>query len=131
MIHLGWTRLNKVILLWSVRPARTRAKTWYLDGKRTMQRNREYAFATYETFVDRFVPPSSFLFTAYRALDANRRLMQRDKGSNAHCSLGPGWSYFAEPQSLQRELRRIEGIREPVNQADEVRTCLHNIYYRD
>jgi hypothetical protein len=50
--------------------------------------------------------------------------MQRDKGSAAHGSLGPGWAYFVEPLALHHELQRVESSRAPTAQATEVcRVC--------
>jgi hypothetical protein len=63
----------------------------------------------------------SHLYTAFRALDANRRLMQRDKGSSAACSLGPGWAYFVEPRALNQELCRVESKQGSPSQAEQVR----------
>jgi hypothetical protein len=62
----------------------------------------------------------SHLYTVYRALDANRRLMQREKGLNTASSFGPGWAYFVEPQALDQELRRVECRQEQNNQDVEV-----------
>jgi hypothetical protein len=45
-------------------------------------------------------------------MDANRRLLQRDKGFNSSGSLGPGWSYYVEPRSFERELKRVEASQQ-------------------
>lgn len=53
------------------------------------------------------------------ALDANFRLKQKDRGFKPGGTLGPGWSYFVEPESLARELKRVGGAK----QAREKGTC--------